>query len=80
MVPFWVMYYSLFSLYLFVSLLCGFSWEPVPGLLELIVAYKARVPMEMVGFEKLFPCIITVMKEACPHGLEKGKEREYQTG
>jgi len=77
MVPFWVMFYSLCFSYLFVSPSYRVSWEPVPASPELIMAYKAGVPMKMVGFEKLFPCIITVMKEACPHGLEKGKERQY---
>jgi len=74
------MYYFLCFSYLFVSPSYRVSWEPVSGLVELIVTYKAGVPMEMVGFETMFPCIITVMKETRAHGLEKGKEREYQRG
>ena len=80
MVPFWVMYYSLCFSYLFVSLRLVFSWEPVPGLLELIAAYKASVPMELVGFEKLFPSTITELNTKRPHRLEKGIETKHQTG
>ena len=80
MVPFWVMYYFLCSLYLCFSLLCGFSWEPVPASPELIIVYKAGVPMELDGFEKLFPSIITELNRKRPHGLEKGVETNHQRG